>query len=97
MSAAGTPTTPGEPTGAPTGAPTTTMWEVRAAEGRLADLTAWLRGVLPGDARTEVYSSPDERLVVIATGRDAPPVLPDPPAAMVRRPAHQWVFHRLPR
>ena len=80
---------------------TTTMWEVRAAEGRMDELVAWVRAeVLGGPAAsvagctTELYAAADDRVVMIATAA-SPPQLPDAPAELVRRPAHQWRFRRL--
>ncbi|WP_432562378.1 hypothetical protein [Kineococcus sp. SYSU DK003] len=73
---------------------TTTMWEVRAAEGCFDDLVGWLRAVLPDARQTDVYASADERLVVIATGEE-PLRLPEPPADLVRRAPHQWGFRRI--
>ena len=80
----------------------TTMWEVRAAEGAMDALVAWVQSeVLAGALAAtpgfsaEVYVAADDRLVVIATADEGPPRLPDAPAALVRRPAHQWRFRRL--
>jgi hypothetical protein len=80
----------------------TTMWEVRAAEGALDALVAWVRAeVLGGEVAAvpgfmaDVYVASDERVVVIATADGGAPRLPDPPAELVRRPAHQWRFRKL--
>jgi hypothetical protein len=63
------------------------MWEVRAAEGRLADLIAYLLTTVP--AGTQVYQSADERVVVIGE------TVPGPPADLVARAPHVWDFERV--
>ncbi|NMH99689.1 hypothetical protein [Pseudonocardia acidicola] len=82
--------------------PDTLMWEVRAAPDRLPDLLHWIRTeALDALRRTDgwqgadVYTASDERAVVIVRF-DAPGArLPEPPADLVRRPAHQWPFRHL--
>ncbi len=81
------------------------MWEARAADGRGADLLAWLRAGVADPAgtarplRREVFGGPDDRVLVITWwpgGPDAEvPELPDPPAALVGRPVHRWRFASL--
>lgn len=74
--------------------PDTLMWEVRAAPGRLAELLAWV-GDLPAPAggSAEVYTAGDDRVVVILrTPGTPPPLLPEPPAALLARPVHAWPF-----
>jgi len=70
------------------------MWEVRAAPGRLADLTEFVVRRVPDHAH--VYRSPagdaDERLVVIDF--ELRPV-PDLPPDLVARPPHAWDFERI--
>lgn len=66
------------------------MWEVRAAEGRLAELLAWvLEHAGPTGA---VYRSSDERVVLIDDAGVRPG---EPPADLVRRPPHAWTFDRV--
>lgn len=63
------------------------MWEVRAAEGRLDDLIAYLLTTVPGG--TQVYQGADERVVVIGE------TVPEPPADLVARAPHVWDFERV--
>jgi hypothetical protein len=76
----------------------TLMWEVRAAPGALAELLAWVERQLPavlGAAAADLYTAADDRIVVIlrsAPGADRPVRLPEPPAALLARPPHQWPF-----
>ncbi|ONH28313.1 hypothetical protein BL253_19920 [Pseudofrankia asymbiotica] len=78
------------------------MWEVRAAPGRLPDLLGWVRGTAvpellgtPACLRVDVYDAADERVVVIARFAGTPARLPEPPAGLLRRPAHAWPFRHL--
>jgi hypothetical protein len=70
------------------------MWEVRAAPGRLAELTAHVAGLLPPGAR--IYRSrpgdAEERLVVIDPGSGP---VPDLPAGLVARRPHAWDFEQV--
>jgi hypothetical protein len=69
------------------------MWEVRAAPGRLAELTGYVALRVPG---AQVYRSRpgdgEERLVVIDF--ELRPV-PDLPPDLVARPPHSWDFERI--
>jgi hypothetical protein len=65
---------------------TVTMWEVRAAPGRLDDLVAHLLGWQP--AGVQIYKGED-RVVVIGTA------VPGPPADLMARAPHSWVFERV--
>ena len=94
------PSGPGERPGE--GRHDTLMWEVRAAPARLADLVAWvhaeaLPGLLAHDGcrQVDVYDAADERVVVIAWFDGPAARLPDPPAGLLRRPAHSWAFRQL--
>jgi hypothetical protein len=72
----------------------TLMWEVRAADGRLEDLIAFVDG--RADPRALVFSSadPEPRVVVIdPTGRG----VPDVPGDLVARPPHAWPFEQVMR
>jgi hypothetical protein len=71
----------------------TLMWEVRAADGRLAELVAHVRR--HADPGAQVYRSADgePRVVVIdPSGRG----VPDVPAELVARPPHEWRFEPVP-
>jgi hypothetical protein len=80
----------------------TLMWEARAAPGRLADLLRWVDSTVlpalagdPGAPLVDVYSSADERVVVVIRSTRGLARLPEPPAGLLRRPPHQWPFrHR---
>ncbi|GHH68191.1 hypothetical protein GCM10018781_24430 [Kitasatospora indigofera] len=75
------------------------MWEARAADGRAAELTAWvhatalpaLRGAA-GLERTEVLGAPGGRVLLVTWWEGAPVAVADPPADLVARPVHRWEF-----
>ncbi|MEU9476460.1 hypothetical protein [Streptomyces sp. NPDC048191] len=74
------------------------MWEARAAEGRGAELLAWVREQrLPArPLRRETLRAPQDRVLVI-TWWDAPydaelPELPEPEGGLVTRAVHRWRF-----
>ena len=46
----------------------------------------------PLHVSSEVYSSPDRRVVVVSKWRSAPEPLADPPGHLVTRPPHAWDF-----
>ena len=72
----------------------TLMWEVRAADGRLAELVAYVSA--HADPAAQVFRSDgtDPRVVVIdPTGRG----LPDVPADLIARPPHEWHFEPVTR
>ena len=48
--------------------------------------------VLPLHMSSEVYSSTDNRIVVISKWRSTPASLPAPPAQLVARAPHVWDF-----
>jgi hypothetical protein len=75
------------------------MWEVRASAGVFAELLSWVCDValpalevLPQYVSSEVYSSADQRIVVIAKWRNTPEAMPEPPEHLVARAAHTWDF-----
>jgi hypothetical protein len=75
------------------------MWEVRARPDGFGELLSWVcdKGlpeveVLPAHVSSEVYSSTDNRIVVISKWRGEPVPLPDPPARLVARAPHSWDF-----
>ena len=72
----------------------TLMWEVRAPDGRLDDLVAYVSA--HADPSAQVFRSvgDDPRVVVIdPTGRGVPEV----PAELVARPPHEWRFEPVAR
>jgi hypothetical protein len=80
----------------------TLMWEVRAAADRLPELLRWIdEHALPALGRTsgfrgcDVYTASDDRVVLIIRFDGPPARLPQPPADLLGRAAHQWPFrHR---
>jgi hypothetical protein len=75
------------------------MWEVRALGGGFDELLSWvcdqaLPGleVLPQHVSSDVFSSTDNRIVVISKWRHSPMSLPSPPAKLVARAPHVWDF-----
>ncbi|ALO95579.1 hypothetical protein SHL15_4488 [Streptomyces hygroscopicus subsp. limoneus] len=74
------------------------MWEARAAEGRGADLLAWVReqALAAEPLRRETFRAPRDRVLVV-TWWDAPydaplPELPEPDPELVTRAVHRWRF-----
>lgn len=65
------------------------MWEVRAAPGRLADLVDAVRRLADPSAAVYTSSAPDERVVVIDPSGKG---VPDVPAELLARAAHEWIF-----
>jgi hypothetical protein len=75
------------------------MWEVRAAQRTFTELVHWVCEVAipaleasPMHLSSEVYSSPDFRIVVITKWRSHPEHLKAPPEDLVARPPHTWDF-----
>ena len=75
------------------------MWEVRALGSGFDELLSWVCDqavprieVLPQHVASEVYSSTDNRIVVISKWRHSPQSLPEPPGHLVARSAHVWDF-----
>jgi hypothetical protein len=70
------------------------MWEARAADGRLAELVAWVDATADREALIFRADDAAPRVVLIdPTGRG----LPDAPADLLARPAHQWTFEPVTR
>jgi hypothetical protein len=65
------------------------MWEAKAAPEQADALLEWALGVAPEQA--QIYRSAD-RVVVVTDRVEA---LPDPPEALVARPAFAWSFERV--
>ena len=72
----------------------TLMWEVRAADGRLEDLIAFVDS--HADPRALVFSSgdPDPRVVVIDPSGQGVHEVPDD---LVARAPHAWPFEQVTR
>ncbi len=82
--------------------PVASMWEAVATAGRGADLAEWARSVAvpavapsPDLRRAEVFRDAENRVVVITLWSGEPRELPPPPAELVGRPPHAWVFERV--
>jgi hypothetical protein len=75
------------------------MWEVRALGSGFDELLTWVCDQalpkleeLPTHVSSEVYSSTDNRIVVISKWRNSPANLPEPPDRLVARAPHVWDF-----
>ena len=75
------------------------MWEARAEPKGFAELISWVceTGLPefehdPGHVSSEVFSSTDDRVVVISKWRGQPRRMADPPVLLVARPPHEWDF-----
>jgi hypothetical protein len=80
------------------------MWEVRAHPRHFAELLSWVCDtavpgieVEPLHIASEVFSSTDNRVVVISKWRGDPRPLADPPPEMVARSPHSWDFTQVDR
>ena len=81
------------------------MWEVRAFASGFDELLAWVCDravpaieVQPLHLASEVYTSPDNRIVVISKWRGNPVTqLADPPEKLIARPPHVWNFSPVDR
>jgi hypothetical protein len=80
------------------------MWEVRAEQRTFTELLSWVVDVAlpaievsPVHVSSEVYSSPDFRLVVITKWRSHPESFTQPPAHLITRPPHTWDFSPVDR
>ncbi|HST47547.1 hypothetical protein [Jatrophihabitans sp.] len=74
------------------GGGTVTMWEVRAADGQLEPLLAWVQSRLGGQARVYRSSAGEPRVVVLDPTGEVTGRLAGIPAALVARPPHAWQF-----
>ncbi|WP_127499738.1 hypothetical protein [Actinoplanes solisilvae] len=75
------------------------MWEIRASLSGFDELLAWVCDVavprvevLPQHVSSEVFSSTDNRIVVISKWRHSPENLPAPPPKLIARAPHVWDF-----
>jgi hypothetical protein len=80
------------------------MWEVRAHPEGLTDLLTWVCEVAlsavemnPLHVQSEVFSSTDNRVVVISKWRSNPEQFLDPPGHLTARPPHSWDFSPVDR
>ncbi len=80
------------------------MWEVRAQQRNFTELLAWVCDVAvpaievnPLHVSSEVYSSPDYRLVVISKWRSHPQAFKEPPHHLITRPPQSWDFSPVDR
>ena len=80
------------------------MWEVRAHPDGLGDLLSWLCEVslpalemYPLHVSSEVFSSTDNRVVVISKWRSSPEDILDPPGHLIARKPHAWDFTSVDR
>lgn len=72
----------------------TLMWEVRAADGRLDDLVAYVDAHADPAAQLLRSGGAEPRVVLIdPTGRG----VPDVPSELVARPPHEWAFEPVTR
>jgi hypothetical protein len=80
------------------------MWEVRALASGFDELLTWVCDVavprlevLPQHVSSDVYSSTDNRIVVITKWRNSPEGMLAPPAKLVARAPHVWDFSPVDR
>ncbi len=80
------------------------MWEVRADARTFTSLLNWVSEVAvasveqsPMHVSSEIYSSPDFRLVVITKWRSHPEAFQDPPPHLITRAPHTWDFSPVDR
>lgn len=80
------------------------MWEVRAYPRTFSELLGWVCDVAvpevevePLHIASEVFSSPDHRIVVISRWRGDPKQLPSPPEGLAARSPHVWDFSPVDR
>jgi hypothetical protein len=70
------------------------MWEVRAADGRLDDLVAYVCAHADPDAQIYRADGGDPRVVLIdPSGEGVPAVPPE----LIARPPHEWHFEQVAR
>lgn len=76
------------------------MWEVKAQPDATFELLEWVRqSALPklrsygGFVSAELYSSLDDRIVLIVKWDSQPQAVPAAPTDLVTRDPHSWDFH----
>jgi hypothetical protein len=72
----------------------TLMWEVRAADGRLAELVAYVSAHAAGSAQVFRGEDADPRVVVIDPTEFG---VPGVPPELIARPPHEWRFEPVDR
>ena len=80
------------------------MWEIRAQRSGFDELLTWVCDVavpqlevLPQHVSSEVFSSTDNRIVVISKWRNTPENLLAPPPKLIARAPHVWDFSPVDR
>jgi len=80
------------------------MWEVKAHPEFVSEALSWVCDVglpeieaLPQHVGSEVFSSADNRIVVISRWTGNPLTLGDPPGHLIERPSHSWDFSPVDR
>jgi hypothetical protein len=80
------------------------MWEIRALSSGFDELLSWVCDVavpglevLPQHVSSEVYTSTDNRIVVITRWRNTPENFPAPPSKLTARSPHVWDFSPVDR
>lgn len=80
------------------------MWEVRAEARTFTALLNWVCEVAvpsveqsPLHVSSEVFSSPDFRLVVVTKWRSNPEAFQEPPPHLITRAPHCWDFSPVDR
>jgi len=68
------------------------MWEVRAADGQLEPLLAWLLPRLAEGAQVYRSAAGPPRVVVLDPAGEAADRLAGVPSELIARPAHAWQF-----
>jgi hypothetical protein len=74
---------------------TVTMWEVRAADGQLEPLLAWLLPRLAEQAQVYRSAAGEPRVVVLDPTGEVTDRLAGIPAGLIARPAHAWQFKKV--
>lgn len=80
------------------------MWEIKAHPEFIAETLSWVCEVgvpaieaLPQHVESEVFSSADNRIVVISRWHANPVTPGDPPRHLVERAGHSWDFSPVDR
>lgn len=80
------------------------MWEAKARPEAMTDALSWVCEVAlpiievdPQHVESEVFSSADNRIVVISRWRGTPVEMPEPPRRFIERAGHTWDFSPVDR